>query len=135
MSSKKTYENNYVKIWFDGDFMFVLYKSKILDLEIAKSLVETRLLAANGTAYPTYIDVTQVKSINKEAREYFASENGYKLITAASLLVNSSVGKFLGNFFLKINKPPVPVKIFTDKEQALEWLSRFVKEKNRLIAK
>jgi hypothetical protein len=37
--------------------------------------------------------------------------------------------RLLANFFINVNKPPTPTKVFNDKAKALEWLMGFV-EKN-----
>jgi len=74
------------------------------------------------------IDARNVKSITKEARDYLASAEGTRYVTAAGLLLESYLGKIMGNFFLQINKPSLPTKMFSNKKEAIEWLTQYTKE-------
>lgn len=119
------FENDYARGWNEDDVMYAEFKVPIMDLEAAKQSVSARLLAAEGKDYVFLIDARKVNSITKEARDYLASEEGSRQIIASALVIDSKVGKLLGNFFLQINKPKIPLKLFTNKADALEWLSTF----------
>jgi hypothetical protein len=54
---------------------------------------------------------------------------GIKNTLASVLLLDSAVGKFMGNFFLAINKPPIPIKIFTSGTEAYTWITQFLPKK------
>jgi hypothetical protein len=41
---------------------------------------------------------------------------------AFAILIDSSVSRVVGNFFLGINKPAVPTKLFTNEKEAVKWL-------------
>ncbi len=75
--------------------------------------------------YPLLIDARGIKSITRDARNFFTT-NGRKTNTLAfAILIDSSVSKVVGNFFLGINKPAVPTKLFSDEDSAVEWLKKF----------
>lgn len=120
-------ENEAAKVWVDGNIMHCYFKTERLDLDIAKECVNLRLEASGERFFPTLIDATGLKSVTKEARDYFGSEEGSRNIVASALIINSVVGKFLTNFFLQINKPKVPIRVFTDKRDAVNWLRQFNK--------
>jgi hypothetical protein len=62
----------------------------------------------------------------KDIRNAWAS-NDICLCSKADAFVISSIGqKILGNFYLNIDKPQRPSRLFTDKTKALEWLITFV---------
>ena len=111
--------------YLDDGILKIKFKKKKFDLDTAIATVKTRLAASKGISYPVLIDATEVQSITKEARDYFATDEGVSLITASALVLNSVVGKFLGNFFLQINKPKAPLKIFTDEKEAEKWLQKY----------
>jgi hypothetical protein len=121
------HENEYVKGWTEGDIMFAEFKVPLMDLDAAKGSVAARLSAAGDKDYLCLIDSRKVNSITKEARDYLASDDGSKHIIASALVLDSKVGKLLGNFFLQINKPKVPLRLFTNRNDALEWLNSFKK--------
>ena len=120
-------ENAFIKYWVEEDILFGEYKHvDVNSLAIAMECVKDRLLLANGNSYPYLLDARKLRSINKEARDYFASEESEKCMVAGAILVDSSITTIIGNFFLKINKPSIPTRIFTDKEKALDWLRKFL---------
>ena len=81
------------------------------------------------------IDITGVTSISAEARAELqknSSEWGNTL--AVALISNSLIAKMIGNFFLTMNKPTYPVKIFTDSLDAHQWAKNEYIRQTRRIA-
>ena len=127
---ERTYyhENSFVSGWVENGILHAEYKAVAIDLPAAITCVALRLSTLNDKSFPAIIDGKKVKSMSKEARNYFASPEGYKHIAATALVLDSAVSKIIGNFFLRINKPPIPTRIFTDKAEAFRWLSPYVKK-------
>lgn len=65
-------------------------------------------------------------SITKEAREYSVSKRGQQYSAAEAFVFYSLAHKIVANFYIKINKPPVPTQFFTTKEAAIIWLQTFL---------
>jgi len=65
--------------------------------------------------------------MDREARRYFAGEETAKVESAAALLIESPLSKAIGNFFMGLNKPIVPTRLFTSEAEALAWLKGFVR--------
>jgi len=100
-----------------------------IDLDIAHAIVRTRLSFTGGKNMPSIIMSQGVVSMDKPAREYLASEEGTMGLSASAIVVSSSFGRFLGYFFLRVNKPvKMPVKIFTDMMRAEKWLQQFIQQ-------
>ena len=53
------------------------------------------------------------------------SSNG---IIAEAFICSSFTNKLLGNFYIKLNKPTVPTKIFTKEINAIKWLRNLQKQ-------
>ena len=72
------------------------------------------------------IDMTSVVEISKEARDYFANErtNGFHS-TGHGTVDRLSSKQVIGNFFLGLNKPISPTRLFTDPHKAIQWLHTF----------
>ena len=122
---KEIFEIPYVTMWIDGPIMYCKYVDDLhLSLEVAKTCVEGRIYFSKGKSFPLFIDMTGIKSTTREARKYMASM-GATLVTAAALITKSPVSRTIGNIFLKIDKPQVPLKLFTSEEKAREWLTQF----------
>lgn len=114
-----------MELWEEDGILHCTFTGKLhMDLTVAKSCVEDRILFSKGISYPVLIDMRNLRSVTKEAREYMAGK-GAELITAGALLINSSLTRILGNIFLQINKPPRPSRLFSDKEEAKAWLKQF----------
>ena len=61
---------------------------------------------------------------SKEARDYVASSVVNSVVRAEALVIKSMALRIMGNFYLKVNKPARPSKLFNDRSVALEWLSK-----------
>jgi hypothetical protein len=117
------------------DIIIGVYSPKLeIDLPIAHELIANRLAFSEGKPVYTLIDFTNVKSVTKDARDYMNSpEGGLKGILAGAFLSNNVVATLFINLYLKISKPPVPAKFFTNREEAIKWLRRIKLIKSRHI--
>ena len=71
------------------------------------------------------IDMTRITEIAKEGRDYFANERTASIQRATALLIESPVSRVIGNFFMGLNKPMTPTRLFTDPKKAIKWLHTF----------
>lgn len=69
-----------------------------------------------------YINTYDFLAIDKEGREYSATPAAEKYTLANAILIDSLAKKILFNFYLKFNKPKVPLRAFQLKSQAFDWL-------------
>lgn len=120
----KKFENEFVTIEMEDDILFVHYKTpSTIDMTCAKKVVEDRLKFTEGKPCYVLTDLTDIKPGTKEAREYLCDPNGgLQGILAGAFVSDKLFSYALANLFLKINKPPIPSKIFSKKEDALKWL-------------
>lgn len=78
-----------------------------------------------GKKFPILIDSTDIKSMNREARDHFSTRGRDSKTNAFGIIVSSPISRVVGNFFLGINKPEVPTKLFDNEEAAIKWLKQF----------
>lgn len=64
-------------------------------------------------------------SITREARELSAKKEYGEQRKAMAFVITSLAQRIIGNFFININKPPTPTKIFNSREEALVWVKKF----------
>ena len=76
--------------------------------------------------YPLIVDTSQIKSITKEARDQFSMRGRESSVVAIAMIIKSPLSKIVGNFFMGLNKPRVPVRLFNDEESAKSWCKDFV---------
>lgn len=63
--------------------------------------------------------------ISKEAREIYSNNKSLEKTIAQAVIVNELSTRILLNFFINLNKPVVPVKLFNSFDKALDWLLNF----------
>ena len=77
---------------------------------------------------PILVDIRNVKTVSKESRSIYSSEDTGECLSAAALLIGNPVSKIIGNFYLGINKTILPVRLFTNAKEAFAWLKTFLPE-------
>lgn len=108
----------------DDNILFCSYKQNTaMDLKMAKGIVKDRMEFTKGKSYPILIDFTNLKSATKEARDYMNDpKGGLSGLLRGAFLSNSVVTNVFVNLYLKINRPSIPARFFTNKEEAINWL-------------
>lgn len=66
--------------------------------------------------------------MDRESRAFHSGEMPNQYAKAVALLVKTPVSSIIGNFFLGLNKPSFPTKLFTEKEEAIFWLKEHVND-------
>lgn len=92
--------------------------------EDARENTEAVIRLSDGKNFPILVDLRQIKSISKEARDHFSMRGRKPNVTAIAMLVSSPVSKIIGNFFLGLNKPTVPTRMFTAEAEARKWIDK-----------
>ncbi|MBW4361621.1 DUF7793 family protein [Flavobacterium taihuense] len=124
-------ENNLIKFWFENDILISKFqKETVLSLDNLKQVIEMREKISGGEKQYWLYDITNLKNLTKEVRDY-AERYGQDYLYCIAVLVNSHITKFIFNSYLKLNKPDFPFLFFTKKEKAVEWLME-IKAKNEL---
>jgi hypothetical protein len=121
-------ETNAQVAWLDGEGI-LRAKAKPgtnLTLEDAHEVIQKLGVLCAGRRRPILVDLTGTKSMSREARTYFSGPETAKVQSAAALLINSPLGRAIGNFFMGLNKTLIPARLFTSEAEALEWLRGFL---------
>lgn len=95
-----------------------------INLEDAEENTRAVQQLYEGTKFPLLVDARSVKYISKEARDHFSIRNRETVLSGFALLIDSPLSRIIGNFFMGLNKPSVPMKLFTDEKAALQWLKK-----------
>lgn len=125
MEQVVTIENDFVEIWLEDGIIYSVHKPNFINLEMAKVMVRDRLKVSSGIVRPMFIDISSMISTNIETRKYLSSEEAIYLVSAGAIYTANPIAKFAGNLFLRINQPKVPTRIFTNKQEAIEWLQQY----------
>lgn len=84
--------------------------------EMMRASVE---LAPDGHK-PAMVVLANESRTDRGARRAF-QEVGGPVLACVALVVQSKVAEVTGNFFLRINRPPYPMRLFGDVDEARAW--------------
>lgn len=120
-------KNKYHEIWVEDGIIHGVYNPdlKIINIDIARQLVNDRLKISQEVVRPVLADTSNVKSVTREAEKYMASDEAMKYLSATAILVHSIVAKLIANIYIRLSRPSIPTQVFVDKKKALNWLKQF----------
>jgi hypothetical protein len=95
-------------------------------LEDAKSNSVAVRSLVGPEKFALIVDTRKIKSITKEARDYFSLNGRESRVIAFAILIESPLSRIIGNFFMSLNKPRVPVKLFNSEAKAIEWCEHLI---------
>lgn len=87
-----------------------------------------------GKRHYAVIDFGGNLSSSPEARKIYADApyiNQWRI--ADAFLVNSLGVRIMANFFIKVTKPKVTTKLFTDENEAVKWLQGLEKMEKKVV--
>lgn len=113
------------------DYQNRILTVRLIDgLEITAPILEkinaTGVKLANGQNFCVLADLRLNISSTPEARKYGAKNDHMKNHLAYAMLADSMPVVILANFFIKVNRPKVPTRLFKKEEDALQWLKEFL---------
>ena len=123
---------NYSVYKKDGIICCVFNPDCIIDLEMMKVVIGKRIETAEGKLYPILIDARDVKYWTLEARKYGLSKEAHQCAKAYGVLLNSSISTTIVTWALKMFPHVLPQRIFTNEQEAIQWLQKFVDKEQGL---
>jgi len=117
-------ENDKIKFTYtdDGILYTDCFPNTIMTLVDGKESTRISAEMVNFTPRPLLCDLTNVVSMTQDCRKHFASADHAATFSKCALIVTSPISRVIGNFFLGLNKPLKPTRLFTNKEEGLKWL-------------
>jgi len=113
-----------------------LIDSSNIEVEDIKEVLIINNELSNGEQFALLIDTGEYTSSSIEAREFGATKEYAENIIAQAIFIHSIPQRIVGNFYIKVNKPFVETKLFTDRDKAIEWLKdkteRLIKKRTHL---
>ncbi|MET0594446.1 MAG: hypothetical protein ABW133_17220 [Polyangiaceae bacterium] len=106
----------------DGVIVQVVTSRRKQELADAQYSAEVFAELARGQKRLLLVDMRVPFSTGPGVREFYASQEANRFVKGMALLIASDTGRMIGNFFLKLNRPPSPCRMFTRPRSALEWL-------------
>ena len=95
-----------------------------IHFEDAIAAIQAMTELTGGRLSPLLVDLHDSGQLARAARIEFTSRAD--LVSAVALIVGTPLNRIVGNFFLGVNRPRYPVRLFDTEESALVWLNEFV---------
>jgi len=120
--SRKELQHSIVEYRKDG-IVHVVYKAGCT-VTIADIYAMTKFISHIGVAnkYKFLTEAEQGSMVENEAMHFLATEKGSLFMLKNALLCRFILHEMVSNFFVRIDNPVIPTKIFKDKTKAIEWL-------------
>jgi len=114
------------RMWLrpDGIVQIVWTQQTAMGREDAVAAIEAMAQLTGGRRSPLLVDLHGGGLPDRSARLELAPRGD--VVSAVALLVDTPLTRMLGNFFLSVNKPSYPIRLFDDEASALAWLRAFV---------
>jgi hypothetical protein len=121
IQSETDFEFATIRLRVDGIVEFT-QKPVVIDINEVKECHAAMDLLQVEQPFLLLVIVPLGASSTKEAREYASQESIRNRIKAQAIVVDSLATRIMANVYMKINRPKQPIKVFSDKNAALEWL-------------
>jgi hypothetical protein len=110
------------RVWWDetgGVVRTDWFPGAVCGIDEARA-VDAEIEALGRGKVLSLVDLREVRSIDRPAREFFMDSNeNYR---AVALVAGSAATRMLANFFLGLKRGANPVKMFTVDADAVAWL-------------
>ena len=126
---KKTLDTPFAFLSLEDEILFVKMKPNVDVSEVElKELFELSNDFTNFQKRFVIVDTRENFTSSSEIRSLYANENYTKFRYADAFIVNSLPMRLLVNFYISVNKPEIPTKMFNNSENAYDWISNLKKE-------
>lgn len=96
-----------------------------VELELADAqAILARAAQLTDRPRPCLILIGKRVKVSREVRDYFARHPDNRAVTAAAaMVVQSALGRMIGNFFVGLNRSRFPQQVFDDELEARAWIA------------
>jgi hypothetical protein len=114
------------RMWLrpDGIVQLVWAPRTTVLLDDATAALEEMAQLTGGRPSPLLVDMRDTGPLDRPTRAELTRRSD--LQSAVALIVGTPLTRMMANFFLSVNKPPFPTRMFDNEASALAWLQAFV---------
>ena len=115
-----------VRLRKDGIVEIRVADNHTCTVEEAQDISRVIRVLGKGKPVPVLRIAGEHSSVADGVREYAASALSQKNMVADAIVIRSLPQRILGNFYLKMNRPEKPTRLFNSETEAEAWLSKFL---------
>ncbi len=109
------------RIYENGIFHATIKKHKKASMEVVKAGIDFLIQHGGGKFYNIY-EFESFSDVDPEVRSWIATESDHQYTVVDAIVISSFSLKIMADFYLKINKPQMPTKLFLNMESASKWI-------------
>ena len=126
----KTIEHRTGTVSLNGDiYRYRIREGAEISLEDAKELVTIGSELTKGIRVGAIVDARAHFTDTNESRKYFAEHTKKNQFAAVAIITSSLAQRLIVNFYINVDRPNVPTKMFGSEEEALKWLRKILDKK------
>ncbi len=107
----------------DAHILIQIKEDQEIDLPEIEEINAAKNKLAQNKPNTVIFATPQIGNISIEAMRFSASKEVYHNAIAKAIVANSLSSRLIGSFFIKMNKPPAPTRLFKTIEEATVWLN------------
>ena len=115
-----------------NDYLIEIDYHNESDVELgdAKAIHQAFLKLSNNKPFTLLIEGrNKFVNFSDEAKKFYANDKEVvPLKIAMAMVINTLPARIIGKFYLSLYKPKYKTKIFSKREQAIEWLEKMYNE-------
>ena len=120
------YHTKHYKVWLENGIIYTSWtEDSIITLKLIKEVVKKYWKLTEGIARPLFLDMSGILAIKGDARRYLAGSDATKYVSAGAIYVDDHLLFLAAKVFIHVDEPPVPYRVFTERDSAMQWLELF----------
>ncbi len=125
-TDREIFEGEIATYWIEDDGILVsVSKSPRRTVDNIKGNIALVKKITNNKKAPLLIYLSPSPIPDKETRK-FVNEQLANIYSAMAMVSKPGLASIIMKFLFKFSKPPIPMKNFTDEEEARKWLRQFI---------
>lgn len=116
----------YLNLRADGIMYIRISSEKEESVELVKKMVEKMGEMVNYKQVPMLARHEEFALPGKANRDYWATKEACPYSKADAFMISSGAMQLIANFYLKINRPQRPTRMFSNEKEAIKWLKTFL---------
>ncbi len=124
-TDRQIFEGEIATYWMDDGILVSLSKSPMRTVaNITENIALVKRITKDKRV-PLLIYLSNSPVPDKETRK-FSTEQLPNVYTAMAMISEPGLAKFIMNILFRLQPPPIPMKNFSNEQEAKEWLKQYL---------
>jgi hypothetical protein len=123
-TDRPIFEGEIATYWFEDGILVSLSKNPMRTVANITDNVALVKRITNDKRVPLLIYLSNSPVPDKETRK-FSTEQLPNIYTALAMISEPGLASFIMNILFNFQRPPIPMKNFTDVQEAKQWLKQY----------